>query len=184
MTISSISPADILLVAGVAAALCWVVLVGLWLSGRSRESVLVPLLVALWIAAYALRDSVELSATLGGVHVSAFDVLSALLLITGVLRLLALTGSGLVRGFVAALLALFVVHLVRGVVSYGIQPAVNDARPWLYFLGALTFAATIPARQSRQAWIVLIAAGVLLILIAIPNVAVDGIRPSYGTRAA
>src|ERR1022692_3517568 len=174
----SISPTALLGLAAAGVVVCWFTLLVNRIAGSKRESVLVPLLLVIWIAADAVTESIEPSIIISTFRISAFDVISVALIVIGVARLVSLDIGGPGRGLVALLLAFFTVHVVRGILDFGVKSAINDARPWFYFFAALVFAATIPMRQSRRIWIVIISSGVLLTVIAVPYLLIDGIHPA------
>lgn len=138
----------------------------------------IALLLAMWIVTVALRDSVDLSLTVSGFRISALDVFSVVLVVVGVARGLSLGVRTVGRGLAFCLLLLLVFHIARGVVDFGVQSAVNDARGWLYFTAGLVYAATIPGGSNRRTWTLVTAAGALLTAVAVPYLLIDGVHPA------
>jgi hypothetical protein len=143
---------------------------------RSPELTLCLFLV-LWVATTALRDSVDLSVTLGGVRVSALDVLSTLMIIVGIARL---AGHGVrpAHALPLALLGLLVIHVLRGVEAFGFQAAVNGTRGWFYFTASLVYASTASWSRPRRGWLLLTATGVALAAVAVPYLVAGGLHPA------
>jgi hypothetical protein len=135
----------------------------------------VALLLGVWIVTVALRDSVDLSVTLSGTRTSALDVLSVVIAVVGVVRALSYGIRGMGLGLALVLLLLLAVHVTRGLAEFGVQLSVNAARDWLYFTGALVYAATVPGGWDRRAWRVLAAGGAVLAVVAVPYFVVDGV---------
>ena len=133
------------------------------------------LLLAAWVATTALRDSADLTVTLGGIRVSALDVLSVLMLIVGLVRL---TGRGVrpEHGLPLVLLGLLIIHVLRGVEAYGLQAAVNQSRGWFYFTAALLYASTASWTRPRLAWQLLAGTGVALAVASVPYLLTGGLH--------
>jgi len=136
------------------------------------------LLLAVWVATIALRDSVDLSATLGGIRVSVLDVLSLVLIVVGLVRVLS-GGVGTVgRGLTLVLLLMLAVHIARGASDFGLQTAVSQARGWLYFTAGLVYGATLASGWDRRVWRLLAVGGLGLAAISVPYLMADGVHPA------
>jgi hypothetical protein len=136
------------------------------------------LLLVVWIATVALRDSVDLSMALGGIRISALDLLSLLLIILAVVRLISGGVGTFGRGLAFLLLALLAIHLARGAADFGLQTAVSQARGWLYFAAGLVYGATFAGGWGRRVWKLLAAGGLVLAAISVPYLMVDGVHPA------
>ena len=75
------------------------------------------LLLAVWVATGALRDAFDLSITVSGVHVSALDVVCAILATVGIARILSDGVQNVARGLALALFVLLAFHIARGVAA-------------------------------------------------------------------
>jgi hypothetical protein len=132
------------------------------------------LLLALFIPSYAMRDQIDLSMTFGGFRITALDALCGFLLLLGFLRMVTgerKTGLDLLLLVFSGLLVL---HIARGIIAFGLQPAINSSRPWLYLVSCLIYAATVPRPWDVQAWRVIIVAGLVLATIGLLYVADEG----------
>lgn len=168
----------VLLAAGLGAGICWSYLAVRLLSrGGRKESILAPLMLATWILTVALRNSIDMSASLSGIKLEALDVVTTLMLAVGLARLVSkrITRG---RGLVLALVVLIGIHISRGILTYGLQKPINDARSWVYFVAALIYGVTLPASQRRQVWRFVTATGFLLAAIATPYILLEGIHPA------
>ena len=166
--VASLSPAAFLAVVFVLVVVCVLLAVV-----RSQLFAL-GLLLVLFIPTYAIRDQVDLSATLGGFRITALDTLCGFLLMLGFFRAVTggrKTGLDLVVVVFASLLAL---HIVRGTIAFGLQPAINSSRPWLYLVSCLIYAATVPRPWDVRAWRLIIVAGLTLAAIGLLYVASEG----------
>ena len=132
------------------------------------------LLLVLFIPSYAIRDQIDLSATVGSVRITALDTLCAFLLVLGFFRAMTggrKTGPDLIIVVFASLLVL---HIVRGAIAFGLQSAVNSSRPWLYLVSCLIYAATAPRPWDARAWRLIILAGLTLATIGLLYLASEG----------
>lgn len=132
------------------------------------------LLLVLFIPSYAIRDQIDISVTLGGFRVTALDALCAFLLVLGSFR--AMTG-GRTSGpdlIIAVFASLLVVHIVRGLIAFGLQTAINSSRPWLYLVSCLIYAATAPRPWDVRAWHLIIVAGFTLATIGLLYLSSEG----------
>ena len=166
--VASLSPAAFLAVVFVLVVVCVLLAVV-----RSQLFAL-GLLLVLFIPTYAIRDQVDLSATLGGFRITALDTLCGFLLMLGFFRAVTggrKTGLDLVVVVFASLLAL---HIVRGTIAFGLQPAINSSRPWLYLVSCLIYAATVPRPWDVRAWRLIIVAGLTLAAIGLFYLASEG----------
>jgi hypothetical protein len=145
-----------------------------YLAVRSSTATLAVLL-AVWVATWALRDAIDLSVSISDMRVYALDVVSVVLAGVGIARILSDGVQNVARGLVLALFLLLAFHVARGVGEFGVQPAVNEVRPTLYFIFALLYAATVPGGWDRRAWKLLAATGVLLAAIAVPYWITEGL---------
>jgi hypothetical protein len=136
------------------------------------------LLLVVWIATVALRDSTDLSATLGGIRVTALDILSLLLIVVALIRVLAGGVRTVGRGLALLVLALLAIHLARGAADFGLQTAVSQARGWLYFSAALVYGATLAGGWDRRVWKLLVTGGLVLGVISIPYLMIEGVHPA------
>lgn len=139
----------------------------------------VAALVALSVATEALRDPVALEFSVGSASVRAADLAVVVLLGMASLRLCQIRSRAVLVP--AALVAFVLIHLARGIATYGIQPAVNGARPWLYFAAAFAFAVSARRPWGRGAYDLVVVAGVLLAVLGLYNVAVSGIAQAGST---
>lgn len=146
----------------------------IYLALRSNTATL-ALLIAVWIATAALRDTVDLSVTISGVRVFGMDLICGSLACIGVWRILTTGIQDAVRAIALVLLVWVGLHIAWGAADHGVQTAVNDARDWVYFTSALLYAATVPDGWSRRAWELIAAAGLLLAAIAVPYFVVEGV---------
>lgn len=144
---------------------------------RSQLFAICALLVA-FVLSDGIRDNFSLSIVVTSFRVSALDVLCAILLVVGIYRSLALGVRSVSRGLALLLCALLLVHITRGVLDFGLQPAINTSRPWIYFTAPLVFAATAPNPWDRRAWNAIASTGIALGLISIPYFLIDGLHTS------
>jgi hypothetical protein len=133
------------------------------------------LLLAVWVAMSAVRDSIDLSVVVSGVRVSALDVVSVVLAGVGVARIISDGVQNIARALALALFLLLAFHAARGVAEFGMEGAANGARGALYFISPLLYAATMPGGWDRRAWRMLAATGVLLAAIAVPYFVIEGL---------
>jgi hypothetical protein len=154
---------------------CLVVLIHFIVRSQVFAAVLLLLLFSL---TDAIRDQVGLSTTLGGFRVSAIDLLSAVFIVVGAHRAFTIGLRLDLLGAVIALVLLLTFHFARGVADFGLQEAANSTRPWLYFLAALLFAATVPVPWGARAWHLVAITGLALVLVSIPYLLTEGIRSS------
>jgi hypothetical protein len=140
----------------------------------------IALLLAVWVATTALRDTFNLSLVWNfEVRVFALDLISVSLALVALVRILSNGLRSIAVGLVLALSVLLVIHIARGVLEYNVQTAVDEARPWIYFTAPLLYAATVPGGWDRRAWKLLAATGVLLAMTAVVYFVVEGV-PSAG----
>ena len=145
-----------------------------YLALRNSTATL-ALLLAVWVATWALRDAIDLSVVVSDVRVEALDVVSVVLAGVGIARILSDGVQNVARGLALALFLLLAFHVARGVAEFGMQSSVNEARGWLYFTSALLYAATVPGGWDRRAWKLLVATGVLVAAIAVPYWFTEGL---------
>jgi len=157
------SLAEVLAAAGAA-----IVLLGLSYTALRHPVVFVAVLVLVWIPANAITESLSLSVSLSGFRISAMDAVAAVMAMVAIVRVFSHGIRGLASGLALALLSLLALHIVRGVSDFGLQTAINSARPTFYFVAALAFAATVPGDWDRRVWKVVVAAGIALSVIAVP----------------
>jgi hypothetical protein len=138
----------------------------------------IAVLIMTWIVTTALRDSLDLSVTLSSIRIALLDVLSLILLVIGVARCFSLGVRTVGRGLALALVFLVGAHVVRGIIAFGFQIAINNARGWIYFSAALIYAATVPGSWNKRSWQVFAIGGLLLAIIAVPYLLVDGLHSS------
>ncbi len=122
-----------------------------------------------------IRDNFILSVTVAGFRVSALDALCGILLGLGVYRVLTMGVRSFARGLSLVLLVLLVFHIVRGVLDFGLQEAINASRSWIYFMAPLVFAATAPKPWDRRVWQLIASTGIALALISIPYLLIEGL---------
>ena len=142
----------------------------------ARHAVLtIVILVAVWASTIAIRDTVDLSVTVGiggsDFHVFLADVLYSTVLVIGVARLLTLppaadVSSRIAKWALITLVTLFALHLVRGVVEVGTQDAIDGSRDWLYFIAGLSYGATARSELGTNLWKPFVLASLALSLIA------------------
>jgi hypothetical protein len=117
---------------------------------------------------------------LGGVAVTFPDIVAALLLLSAMLC--AAHRRAVIRpAWGTVVFVLLVICIVRGVVSFGLGSAINEARAWIYIAAVCCWILSLrPAELATQAlvfkWIVWTGVGVFLI--AVRNIA------SFGLGAA
>ena len=138
----------------------------------------IALLLMTWIITVALRDSLDLSVTLSSVRITPLDALSLILAAIGVARCLSLGVRTVGRGLALALILLVGFHVVRGIILFGFQIAISEARDWIYFSTILIYAATAPGSWSKRSWQVFAAGGLLLAIVAVPYLLLDGLHSS------
>jgi O-antigen ligase len=157
-----------LLTSALAATALAVGLLVLWYCALRRPVEFIALVVGVWIASVALRESMSLSLVIASFQVSTIDVLAMVMAAVALSRFAlhgARSGAG---GLTLALAALLAVHLGRGVADFGLEAAINSGRTTLYFVAALAYAATVPGGWDSRVWKVLISAGALLAVLAVP----------------
>ena len=136
------------------------------------------LLLALFTVTQGIRDQLSLSTSVGGFHIYAIDVFCCVLLLIAAFRTLVGAARNTLLGLIWLMVFLFVVHLGRGVPDFGLQTAITAARPWLYFLAPLVYAATTPVPWDRRVWRLYAVTGLALMAVSIPYLLVDGIQPA------
>ena len=140
----------------------------------------IALVLGAWIAAFAIRDPVDLSGTFSSTNVFALDGLAAVMLAVAAVRALMQWRWDAGRVLVAGLVALVAIHIGRGVLEFDLQAGLNNGRTWLYFVAALAYLCTLPHRPGPAVWRVLIAAGIFLAVLAVPYFVADGIHSASG----
>jgi hypothetical protein len=110
--------------------------------------------IALFLAATALstdlRDPVfapRVSAA--GLQIGPLDALAAVMLASAAARAVVGRLRGPHVAAVVVLTGLLFVNIVRGIATVGMQLTVNEARPWIYLIAAVTFCAVAPIRDPR-----------------------------------
>lgn len=87
----------------------------------------------------------------GGITVYISDLLSIILIIGATARLLRARRLTTGQYILLAIAALIVLSLLRGVMAYGIQRSVNEARSWIAFASAAVYFSTVgPAASVRS----------------------------------
>lgn len=124
------------LVAGVVLLLALGVLVHV--SAKLGTAVFV-VLAALWTN---LRTPLAPSLAIGGLQVTALDVLAVVILVSGLVR--ATTGAAAGRRLwpLWLLVGILVLNAARGISHSGLQHPVDEVRSWLFLLAALVYGAT------------------------------------------
>lgn len=146
-----------------------------------HQLLMVALVLVAWLAASALRDTVDLALEVSELRITLADLMAIILTAVGATRILADGFRGVARGLAFALLLLVIVHALRGAVEFGLETGLNDARGWLYLAGTLLYAATVPDGWSRRAWGLLIAGGMVTAAIAVPFWLAEGLGTSSET---
>ena len=136
------------------------------------------LLLLLFTLTDAAKDQLSLSMTVSGFHLYAVDFFCAILIVVAAFRSLTsgMATTLLPLGWALTLLLLF--HVARGAIDFGIQPAVNSARPWFYFLAAMLFAATAPKPWGTRVWRLMVGTSFVLLSVSVMYMLVDGIQPA------
>lgn len=108
-------------------------------------------------------------AALGPISVYPDDVLTFVLGVAATARLLRLRGLQPLQRLLIALFGLVLFSVARGVPAFGIEGAVDEARPWLLFVVLALYVSTIrpTADQLRRLETIWIAAGVALAGLAV-----------------
>lgn len=151
-----------------AAAGAAIVLLGLLYAALRRPVAFVAVLALAWIPASAITESLSLSLSLSDFRISAMDALAAVMATAAIVRVLSHGVRAPVRGLALVLLSLLAVNIARGISDFGLQTAINSARPTFYFLAALAFAATVPGGWDKGVWKVVVATGIALAALAVP----------------
>lgn len=95
------------------------------------------------------------SLTLAGISIQPLDVVAVVLGSAGALRLSRRSFHARLHLPIVLLLMLLVIHVARGVSTFGFQVAVNGARSWIWFVSALMFGATVmwsPSLERAVVW--------------------------------
>jgi len=79
-----------------------------------------------------------------GVRIGVTDALFVFVVGAGIARLLRIQRYGTLLRWLLLLGVVALVSLLRGIAAYGVQPAVNDFRQYLQFVGAAAYFATFP----------------------------------------
>jgi hypothetical protein len=156
-----------------------IALVALGVLFSRSASAAIWTLVGVGIVTHTIVPPVELQVTQGGITLYALDVIAGVMFAIGVARYFARPGPRGVSLPLAVLCALFAIHVVRGIMSFGFQAAVNGSRTWLYVLGPLVFAVYACPRWTRQSLIPLIVAAGALAGYALLQIARHGL---YGAN--
>ncbi len=133
-------------------------------------------LLTTFVLSDGIRDNFILSVTVSDFRVSALDALCVILLGVGVYRALTMGVRNFARGLSLALLVLVVFHIVRGVLDFGLQEAINASRTWIWFMAPLVFAATAPKPWDRRVWQLIVSTGIVLALVSIPYFLIGGLH--------
>ena len=171
--VAALSFTGVILAAGLGAA----ALAFAYLAVRHSVAA-VAVVMAAWIAAFALRDVVDLSVSVSGTRVFPLDVLSAVLVGVAVVRAFRDRDWNIGRILAFILLGIVVVHVLRGVADSGLQTGFNYGRSWIYFTAGMVYAATVPGGWNRDVWKVVIGASVALTVLSIPYFIADGVLSS------
>lgn len=124
-----------------------ITVVGLGFVFARSSSAAAWVLVTVFAVTEGIVPPLELQVTLGSLTVYGMDVVAMPMLVIGVARLLSHPHPRWISVSLAALCALFAIHLLSGAAAFGLQAAVTSARPWLYLLGPLMYAS-----QARISW--------------------------------
>lgn len=133
-----------------------VLLVALGVVVHCRPAWAIALFVALIATSTDLREPLFAPViSVVGLQVGLLDGLVTVMLCSAAYRVAvgrALCGAQLAP--ISVLVGLLMVNMLRGMASFGVQLAVNEARASIYLLAALAFTATAPVRGPRW-WIVM-----------------------------
>jgi hypothetical protein len=128
----------------------------------NSPSVAAWLLVAVSLLTQSIIPRLELQVGLAGMNVYGLDVVTALMLAIGVVRLLMESNHRSLVLPLAVLSALFATHVAIGAAEFGLEAAVNGSRSWLYFLGPLVYASQARPHWTRKSFLPLfVGAGAL-----------------------
>ncbi len=136
-------------------------------------------LIAAFVVTQAIVPSIALQATQGAITIYALDLVAGIMFAIGVAQLVARANPPSVFLPLAALSVLFTLHVALGIVSFGLQPAVTGARPWLYFIGPLVYASQARPGWTRDSLFPLIAGAGALGVFALVQIARHGL---YGAN--
>ena len=136
-------------------------------------------LVAAFVTTQGIVPSLNIQATQGGITLYALDVVAGLMLAIGVSRLVTRASPPSILLPLAALSALFMIHVAWGIATFGLQVAVNGSRSWLYLLGPLVYASFARPRWTRSSFVPLIVGAGALAVFALAQIARHGL---YGAN--
>ena len=153
-----------------------VLTVGLGLIFARSTTAGVVILTAAYIVSQGIAERMHLQVTVGGFTIYALDVISALMLGIGLVRLFGPdVPSGLSRPLFI-LVALLGLHLIWGASQFGLQTAVTSGRDWLNVLAALVFTATALPRWDSRSFRPLLLGALVLCVYAFTFIARYGIH--------
>ncbi len=142
-----------------------------------RKPVIGALVVlGLFLLTWAPRDAVLLQVQVGSVTVRAADIVAASLLLLG--------GIGAFKGRLpkpvalplSLLVVLVLVHALRGVQAYGLQPAINSSREWIYFVAAALFASSVAIPWDDRFLALIALGGGVVAAVAFAGMVSEGVR--------
>ena len=152
-----------------------VVLLGV-LFARSPEAAAWVLVLG-FVATQALVASpLGTGATVMGYSLYALDPVTSVMLVVGVLGLLRRPYPRALSFPLLSLSALLGLHVAWGAATIGLQPAVTVARPWLYVVGPLVYAAQAVPKWTRESFRPLIFGAIVLSGYVVVWIAQNGLR--------
>ena len=121
------------------------------------------------------RLLVSLVLSVSGINVGALDVLAAVALTVGLVRLLQQPRTPAAPA-IWILVGLLAITWMRGLAEFGLQPSVNGARGELYLVSGLVYAVTAARPPRRSQALALVLAGAVGMAVAWLGFALGGIR--------
>ena len=153
-----------------------VLTVGLGLIFARSTTAGIVILTAAYIVSQGIAERMHLQVTVGGFTIYALDVISALMLGIGLVRLFGPdVPSGLSRPLFI-LVALLGLHLIWGASQFGVQTAVTSGRDWLNVLAAIVFTATAVPRWDSRSFRPLVLGALVLCVYAFTFIARYGLH--------
>lgn len=109
-------------------------------------------LMLAFVTTEALVSPLAQQTTVLGYSIYVLDPIAAIMLVVGVLGLSQRSYPRALAGPLLALAALLVLHVAWGMSAVGLQTAVTVARPWLYVVAPLVYAAQATPPWTRESF--------------------------------
>ena len=145
------------------------------LFARSPEAAAWVLVLG-FVATQAMVSPLATGATVMGYSIYALDPVTSVMLVIGVLGLVQRPCPRALSFPLLSLSALLLLHVAWGAATIGLQAAVTVARPWLYVVGPLVYAAQAVPRWTRESFRPLIFGAIVLSGYVVVWIAQNGLR--------